>query len=302
VDISGHRNILDYFRSAINRNRLGHAYMFMGKSGIGKRMVATQVTMMFNCERGDACGECGSCLQIAKGTHPDVTLIDFGDGESHKIEVLREILPKVFMRKFSSEYRVFIMDKVDLMTMQAADAFLKTLEEPPPNVVFFLITDKPYAVSNTIRSRTQKVWFALKANELLDLVGVRCPDSDAATLTALAEGSVGRALEAAAGDLCTRRQEVYGSLPERFSVETRDRDEFRLNVQLVLSFLRDCLVHKLGARHLTMNRDRADLIEACAGRWQTQDIVAAVDTLVGMMTTADNVNLGLASAMVENLL
>jgi DNA polymerase III subunit delta' len=175
------------FRRAIQRGRLAHGYLFVGPSGIGKRLFARRLVQCLFCTETpdaelDACGNCPGCKQVIKGTHPD--LIEIGCPEG-KRELPLELLigPKeqrgrtglcyeLSLSPMSAGRRVAILDDANLMNEESANALLKTLEEPPEGSVLFLMTPDLAPILPTIRSRCQPIRFSpLSDEDLLGLAG-----------------------------------------------------------------------------------------------------------------------------------
>jgi DNA polymerase-3 subunit delta' len=228
-DISGHRPLLELLRRATARGALPPSLIFAGPEGVGKRLTATALAQVLNCERPieievrsqksedrrqtsddgahdagkDACGECAQCKRIARGVHADVLAIEPGDSGSIKLEQVREAIDRAAYRPFEGRRRLVVIDPADALVDVAQEALLKTLEEPPSASVFVLITSRPDVLLPTVRSRCQRLRFGpLSPGEVADLLirdhGVEPADARAAA--AAADGSVGRALEASAED------------------------------------------------------------------------------------------------------
>lgn len=155
-EVVGQESVLASLRQALAADRLPHALLFSGSRGVGKTTLARIVARALNCERGpgpDPCGECQFCLGILAGTNPDVVEID---AASHNlVDDIRELRERVGFVSMGSRYKVYILDEVHMLTRSAFNAFLKTLEEPPPQVVFVLATTELHKVPETIRSRCQ---------------------------------------------------------------------------------------------------------------------------------------------------
>ena len=146
----------------------------------------------------DACGVCASCLRIARGVHADVLLIEPGDTGSIKVDQVRDAIDRSAYRPFEGRRRVVIIDRADEILVEAQNALLKTLEEPPPASVFVLVTARPDVLLPTVRSRCQRLRFGrLNPSEvaavLVDAHGYG--EADAQAAAALSDGSIGRALE-----------------------------------------------------------------------------------------------------------
>lgn len=205
-DIIGHEQPIAALQSALGQGRLAHAYLFYGEAHIGKFLTAVRLAQALNCEeagsieRRDSCGTCRSCLQIAARTHPDYVVIE-PDREltvpQIKIEHIRDIEHQLVYRPLLSEKKICIINDADCLTIGAANALLKTLEEPPPYGLFLLISSRPMALPATIRSRCQALRFLSPAYSAVEAALVRqrhLPPTDAQFLTLCCNGRIGEAL------------------------------------------------------------------------------------------------------------
>lgn len=210
ADLIGQTRPAAVLRNAIRRDRVAHAYLFHGPDGVGKSTAARLFTQALNCERvqkgaEDACGECRSCLLIARGNHPDVQIVTFGLDERGRrkteiaIDQVRELTHDAYLKRVLGRYKVYIIDPADRMNQYSANALLKVVEEPPREVVLILVTSQPAALLPTIISRCQKVAFQLAGtaaiSKRLQQLGV--DRATAALLAALSGGRPGWAIRAA---------------------------------------------------------------------------------------------------------
>ncbi len=159
------RNIL---RNALLNNKMAHAYLFFGESSVGRKPMALELAKTLNCKAsipGDNCGQCLSCKKIDSGTHPDIYTVEPEKSSSSvrlgaiKIEALRELQKKLSYLPYEGNCKVAIIDSAELMNPQAANSFLKILEEPPPNTLFVLIASNPHQLLPTLVSRCQAIRF-----------------------------------------------------------------------------------------------------------------------------------------------
>ena len=207
-----------------------------GPRGVGKRQFALALAQAVNClrpEDGDACGECAACRKVAASNHIDVEMFS-PDGQFIKIGQMREMTEKAQFRPYDGRRRVYIIDQADRLNQQAANSILKVLEEPPETTLLVLVTSKPYALLETIRSRCQILSFApLTPDELESYLkaNYKRPIEETRMLARLARGSIGRALEIDLG--------VY-------------REERRLMLEIIesLALARDTLKLMGAAEHL----------------------------------------------------
>lgn len=157
-EVLGQETIVTILKNAISQNRLAHAYLFCGPRGTGKTTLARLFAKALNCpnrtEAGEPCNNCSSCREITSGHSLDVLEID---GASHRgIDDIRQINETVGYATASGGYKVYIIDEVHMLTKEAFNALLKTLEEPPARVMFFFATTEPHKVLPTILSRCQR--------------------------------------------------------------------------------------------------------------------------------------------------
>ncbi len=158
--VVGQEHIVKTLSNAIKLNRISHAYIFAGSRGLGKTTIARIITKCLNCEEGiteTPCGKCESCLEIEKGSFPDMYEIDAASNRG--IDDIRAIRDNVNYAPIKGRYKVYIIDEAHMLTREAFNALLKTLEEPPPNNIFILATTELHKIPDTIRSRCQTFIF-----------------------------------------------------------------------------------------------------------------------------------------------
>jgi DNA polymerase III subunit gamma/tau len=157
----GQEHIVRTLRNAVEQGKVHHAYLFVGSRGTGKTSMAKILARSLNCERGGPtitpCGECESCLTIASGTSIDVIEMDAASNRS--VDDVRDLRERVAYAPAGGHWKVYILDEAHMLTKEAWNAFLKTLEEPPPNTVFVLATTESHKVMATIADRCQRFDF-----------------------------------------------------------------------------------------------------------------------------------------------
>lgn len=320
-DIIGHDHPKATLRAALGRERLAHAYLFHGEEGIGKRLTALRFAQAVNCETEygpegpDACGTCRSCQQIEAGTHPDFFLIEPDleqapstppvlspskrSGQAHpqiKIEQVRELEAQIVYRPLVGQRKVCLIDAADRMTLGAANALLKTLEEPPDHSLLLLITSRPFALPATIRSRCHAIRFAPPARTVVEaalMTRKAMPPADARFLAMLTQARIGTAL--AVDPKATREQrDEFSALT---SVEALQRVATLLSqaealhksgraseaLEWIARWLRDLLLVAVDADPETLlNIDRLPELRAMARRIEP-------DILTDLLTELDAV-------------
>ncbi len=290
-DVIGHRRIVDLLSRSIQRETLPPSLIFAGPSGVGKRLVAVATAQALNCTAVrplsdpafDSCGSCASCQRIARGVHADVIIVEPGDNGSIKIDQVRDVVDRAAYRPFEGRRRVVIIDDADALVPAAQNALLKTLEEPPSSSVFLLVTSRPDVLLATVRSRCLRLRFRpLGADEVAAaLVKRGWGETDAHAVAATADGSIGVALQASAGDRVEARDVALRVLTHAAAADNRrrldaakellektggggagDRERLAVHLRAMASLVRDVEVLGTGARDdLIANTDLRPAIE-----------------------------------------
>jgi DNA polymerase-3 subunit gamma/tau len=204
-DVLNQDHIKTTLRNAIEQNRIAHGYIFSGQRGTGKTTTARIVARCLNCQQGPTdkpCGECASCKEIAAGGSPDVIEIDAASNRG--INEMRELRENVRYQPSRDRYKIFIVDEAHMITSEAFNALLKTIEEPPEWAVFILCTTESHKIPATIASRCQHFSFrSVDFNDLIDRMreicvseGIEADDEALAVIAQSGEGSVRDSLSA----------------------------------------------------------------------------------------------------------
>ena len=201
-EVAGQAHIVKTLKNALACNKIAHAYLFCGPRGTGKTTMAKLLAKALNCEEGmgHQCNHCSNCIAINEGSHPDVIEIDAASNNG--VEDVRDIIERVKYSPIKGKYKVYIIDEVHMMSPNAFNALLKTLEEPPANVIFILATTEPHKVLPTILSRCQRYDFskvddkslAERLKEILDTENVSYTEDALDLIISLCDGGVRDAL------------------------------------------------------------------------------------------------------------
>jgi DNA polymerase-3 subunit delta' len=210
-DVYGHENALQGLQDILRGGRPSGGYVFVGPTGVGRRtlMNAFAATLLCKSAGVEACGSCESCVLLAAGNHPDYVELVM-EGSTVSVDEMREFCHQIEFSPMISARRVCVINDADAMTVQAANCFLKTLEEPPPSVVLLLRAESTDRLLKTIVSRCQAIRLGPLPLPLLQDILAERGVADADILATLSEGALGKALVLAEGAIA----EVWGEMDE----------------------------------------------------------------------------------------
>jgi DNA polymerase-3 subunit delta' len=309
------KEILDQLMQWHEAGRLAHAYLFAGPKGIGKFETALALAQRVNCSKGSAdpsACDCASCRKIAGGNHPDMLILEKPkDKTGISIDQVRGLIDRLEFRSLEAKVKFAIVKDAELIHEAAANAFLKTLEEPRPGTVLILTTAVPDALLATIRSRCQLVYFSGMSQERLagvlrDEHGLSA--DDAVIMAAFGQGSPGRAVELGE-DFMDRRRAVLdafflsGDTEAFVKTAGADRDSAYEALNIILMALRDALLIRSGASGAVVNRDRQVEIKRFAERYTPQELSVQVDRMTDAIRRLDgNQNVKVVLTVVREML
>lgn len=299
-DVVGHNNIIKYIQAAVSEDAVSHAYIMNGERGSGKKLLANLFAMSLQCqnreEDGDACGKCQSCKQAVSNNQPDIIRITHEKPGSIGVDdIRRQINDDIGVKPYSSPYKIYIVPQADLMTEEAQNALLKTLEEPPKYAVIFLLTENADVLLSTIRSRC----VMLKLRNIKDTLikkylmeQMQVPDYQAEVCAAFAQGNMGRAIMLATSEHFNEIKEEaiqllkYINEMEMHEIVTAIKKitEYKLQISdyfdIIAIWYRDILIYKA-----TKNVDRVvfsdqmKYIKAQASKSSYEGIEKILDSL-----------------------
>lgn len=293
ASIIGHQQQIKILKAAVEHQRVAHAYLFAGPDGIGKKLVAQAFARAFLCEAANGCGVCAACTKIAAGSHPDFYTLE-PDGSAIKIDQIRTLQPQLALRSFAGRGKVCLIDSAELMTHEAANALLKTLEEPTAATLIILISGRPESLLATIRSRCQQVRFNRLprrdlAQHLEQVLGISA--ADATVLAAVADGSFDKAL-GQHQDLYLKKRagliQSLSALSPTSSIQTfelaqhlkTEKDLIDEILNLFDIFFRDLLIYQHGqTEDQLINQDLLPLIHKQSCRLSTPQLFTKLDAV-----------------------
>ncbi len=313
----GQDHLLARLMPALEQGRESHAYLLTGPPHVGKLTLAREIAQAVNCLKGPGapCHECSQCQRIADGYHADVRVVDIEysrtvEGRSTvttiTIDAIRELERTVNLNPFEGSRTVIIIDGAGTMTVDASNALLKTLEEPPPGVLFLLLTDDEEALLPTIRSRCQTLQLLpMSRQRMIDFLTQQrsVPSDEADHLYRLSRGCLGWALAALddphildqrQADLERMRETISAGLDTRFSYANEVASLFSSNrpaarelLSLWLRWWRDLMLVKEGADEFLHNADLAAELRAHADTLTVPQIAAFIRRLQETMAALD---------------
>ncbi len=205
-DVLGHDHIIEYFKNAMEEEKISHAYIFHGEAGSGKKMMARLFAMALQCEETGSkpCTTCRSCKQTASGNQPDIKWVTHEKPNVISVEEIRtQIVNDVDIKPYSSKYKIYIVEDAQLMNQQAQNALLKTIEEPPAYVVILLLTTNADAFLQTVLSRCVMLDFkpipTMEMKKYL-MENLQVTDYKADVAIAFSGGNLGKAIKLASSE------------------------------------------------------------------------------------------------------
>lgn len=222
--IVGQESVKNLLTQAIVQQAYSHAYLFEGPSGLGKEAMAREFAAAIFCSsEHPPCHTCKSCHQVAAGTHPELRIIQPEDPEkdtSVSVEVIRTMIKDIYLKPYQGQWKVYLIPQADILTFQAQNALLKTLEEPPDHAVIIMTSSKPQALLPTVLSRCQKADFRPVPREIIEAwlqQGRGLPKEQAAALAAYAHGTPDRAVKMLDSESYRQHVQLFLSLTDVLS-------------------------------------------------------------------------------------
>ena len=314
--IYGQDHLHKRLEASLQQQRQSHAYLLCGPPHVGKMALAINISQAVNCLEGPGipCGSCTQCTRIAQGHHADVRVLYPGQGEEFGwpktmigLEAIKETLRVVNLNPYEGSTSVVIIDGAESMSDEAANALLKTLEEPPPHAMFLLLTANDEAVLTTVQSRCQTMTLVPLAKDRMvnHLINAHEATPELAEqLFRLSRGCLGWAigalndsqvLEQRDADLAKMQETLEAGLVTRFTYANEvatlfgsDREAAKNLLALWLRWWRDLLLIKEGAEEFLHNSDHAESLKSQASGLSTAEIVQFINRLMQTLSNLDS--------------
>lgn len=310
-------HVTKILQSAIESGRIAHAYLFTGPRGVGKTSLARIMAKSLNCEKGPTshpCNECVNCREITQGISPDVIEIDGASNTG--VDDIRELQRELLYAASGAKYKIYIIDEVHMLSKNAFNALLKTLEEPPENVIFIFATTEPHKVLPTIISRCQRYDFkriptnaiVQRLKDLSTLENIKVDDESLYLIARKADGGMRDALSLLDQTIsyCNNDiqiamvRQIFGMIPTQvyhdFMLMIKSKDSMNMVLQLhqifeegidlqefmanMLEYLRMVLLHKVGVKLNDVGQEELPLFEEIATLFSRNEILYIIGQIV----------------------
>ncbi len=292
-DVAGQDDIKKYLKHSVAEDNISHGYIFEGPNSIGKLELALVFAQSILCDKFDnePCNNCNACIKINSSNHPDIHILDFKD-KTIKKESVDEIIESIYIRPYESKKKVYIVNNSQNMTLQAANTFLKTLEEPPKDTVIILLTTNSNLLIPTVVSRCQLIKFKnVSKNEiikkLIDKYNIN--EQKAKIISDYSKGILNKAIRIVEGknEILRERDEIIKIVNnvlnssqdiiyeyENYFEEKKDNIDDVL--EIIMIWMRDLSFTKEGLVKLVVNKDYLELLEEQSRKISLEDIANMV--------------------------
>ncbi len=300
--------VINVLLGSIKSNTNTHAYLFEGEKGLQKRETASYFAAALLCEnyKGVPCGECESCIQALGGNNPDIkrmSLSDITDKKSIGADDVRSIISDVYTRPFKASKKVYILEDGDALTVQAQNALLKVLEEPPSYAVFIICVSNGELILPTVRSRTRSVRFISSSDkQIIEYVKEKYPNmaNRAEFVASFAGGALGRADFICSDELAIkmraealefvkvllegRDEDGIFKMCDIFEEYKKDKnisqDTSQILLDFMLSYFKDILYISGGIKDKLANNDQKDVLMAIASKTSYERVYKAISSVM----------------------
>ncbi|MBL8014155.1 MAG: DNA polymerase III subunit delta' [Candidatus Omnitrophica bacterium] len=309
------REILERFQTISSQGRMAHAYLFIGPAFSGKSTTVNAIARMLNCEQPGGqffCGQCASCRKIESGNHPDIYRLETGLGETIKIEDIRAFIQRCTLRSFEAKWKVFTITNAERLTKEAANALLKTLEEPHKQTLIFLTTSVAELCLDTIKSRCHAIhFFPMSLRRLTQMMidNYSLDEVSAQSLAFFADGSYQRAKNLHESKFHLQKNKMIDEMVMRRSSDEfirktlSDKEHTKTLLDVLLSFFRDMALLKSGVdESFLANRDRVRDLKSLSNGFTFDHVMKIVDEIINAMRLfKDNLNVKMSMSVIKEL-
>ncbi|MGM0437730.1 MAG: DNA polymerase III subunit delta' [Bacillota bacterium] len=295
-DVIDQKEVVNILKEELKDDRVNHAYLFYGKEGIGKKSLAVEFARALLCKEveNDSCNICNNCRRVEHGNHPDLKIIEANTKTKNlKIDQIREMQKEIAYKPYESKYKIYIIDRAENMTNQAANSLLKTLEDPPSYAIIILISEELNKLLPTVISRCQNLRFSNISREKMEefLEKQNIDKEKKQLIIGLARGSIGKAQELYENsEFLNKRKKIYDFLKDINNITKVDifsevkewvnliKEDFPL-FDLLSAWYRDIIIYKRGNKKQIVNSDYQESILKEADRYNLSELLAIIELI-----------------------
>jgi len=306
-DVRGQDNAVRYLLGNLSSGRIAGSYLFYGPRGVGRALSAKAFIMALVCPdkagEVEACASCSTCRRINTLEHPDVTWIKPEKNKAIKIDEIRKVKEMLNLKPYEASFGVCVIEFAHMMTIEAFNALLKVMEEPPGHSLMILITNKKELLPQTVVSRCTEVGFRpVPASDTKNIImaGSDVSEETAGFLAHFSQGSPGRAMEMIEEGFEERKKDLIGMIdniagektPSCLNWNSEDKNRLFEDLEMLVMFFRDVAMGKEALKDLVLDKDIAGTeIYRFFGKYSMEKIYGIVERLIKMkLALAGNVN------------
>ncbi len=291
--VIGQNKIKELFLKTLSSGKVGHCYTLVGEAGMGKSTFTSYISKMIVCEKKNACGVCKACVMADAGTHPDIIrIVPEEDKASIGINVMRGMVEDIYIRPYSSDKKVYIINNFEKALVPAQNAVLKALEEPPEYVVFLLTVSSEKDVLETVKSRSVMLKMMPYTREEVKLALIEhVSKEDAEFISDLCGGNIGKGLRLTENEEFKElRVNIFLALNELikngrimpFAEVVKKENSGKISdiLDCTMGFFRDMLMHKISREELIINKDYIEKTKELAESIKTHNILKVIEDLI----------------------
>ena len=316
-DIKGQNNAVKYLSNCLSAGRVANSYLFTGPEGVGRASSAKAFIAELVCsEKGGACGHCAVCRKLDALEHPDVLWIKPVKNSTIKIDEIREARELLNLKPFEAQVSVCVIEDAHMMTVEASNALLKVLEEPPGKSLIILITSKKELLLETVISRCAEVRFhALPFESAREVICKNVQDlktEEADFLAYFSQGSPGRAMRMIEEGVSERKEEIIalietiagGKDPVYFNWDDENKDQLLEDLEMLVVLFRDIALEREGLREMVLDKEIiGSSVSGAYEKYSAVEIYSIIERLIKLkMDLARSINTKLAAQVLPGFL
>jgi len=286
-----------------SHKNLSHSLLFLGRETQFEIALDFAKFVFCNSEN-KPCNTCQDCLKVNAKTHPDLFILE-SDNKTIKIEMIRDLIKKAHSTPVRAEYKIFIIKDAKDFNLESANAFLKTLEEPPLDCFFILITESKENLLPTIVSRCFRIYFPYPDKlQLIKFIikNYNLSEEEAKVLAKKSGYSLNKLRELKDKNLITQKKDVLKRAFSHQYKEFADREKLKKDLDVLISFLRDLIFYKLDLKEEIFNIDLNEYLQKISFSFKIENILKILETFFKIKEAQNNINLRLASLLVNEVL